>query len=102
VELDGPALNGSGDWFLPSIDHCHDTGSVRGILHRRCNLAAEGSSHPTVRSATSPSSTEWTEIDSMWEGRFMERFAPARSRRRFNESRDKLRVLFQHGRTRDR
>lgn len=41
VELDGPAVNGSGDWNLPSIDHCHDTGRVRGVLHRRCNLAIE-------------------------------------------------------------
>lgn len=31
----------SGDWSLPSIDHCHDTGAVRGVLHRRCNLALE-------------------------------------------------------------
>jgi hypothetical protein len=29
------------NWTLPSVDHCHETGKVRGILHRRCNLAIE-------------------------------------------------------------
>jgi HK97 family phage prohead protease len=40
---------------------------------------------------------EWTEIDSVWEGRFMERFAPGAFRKTIREGRDKLRVLFQHG-----
>jgi hypothetical protein len=30
-----------GDWDAPAVDHCHETGVVRGILHRRCNLAIE-------------------------------------------------------------
>jgi len=40
VEPIGPT-GGSGDWALPSVDHCHETGKVRGVLHRRCNLAIE-------------------------------------------------------------
>jgi len=40
---------------------------------------------------------EWTEIDSMWEGHFMERFAPGAFRKTFQESRDRMRLLFQHG-----
>ena len=31
----------SGDWFIPAVDHDHEPGIVRGILHRRCNLAIE-------------------------------------------------------------
>jgi len=41
---------------------------------------------------------EWTEIDSMWEGTFMERIAPGAFRKTFKEARDSIRVLFQHGR----
>ena len=40
----------------------------------------------------------WTEIDSLWEGNFMERIAPGAFRKTFRENRDGIRVLFQHGR----
>jgi HK97 family phage prohead protease len=40
---------------------------------------------------------EWTEINSAWEGRFMERFAPGAFKKTIQEQRNKLRVLFQHG-----
>jgi HK97 family phage prohead protease len=41
---------------------------------------------------------EWTEIDSFWEGRFMERIAPGAFKKTFSEQRKLLRCLFQHGR----
>jgi hypothetical protein len=40
---------------------------------------------------------EWTEINSMWEGNFMERFVPGAFKKTLREGRDRLRVLFQHG-----
>src|SRR5262245_8203787 len=41
---------------------------------------------------------EWTEINSVREGNFMERFAPGAFAKTFQESRDSIKVLFQHGR----
>jgi len=41
---------------------------------------------------------EWTEIDSWFEGHFMERIVPGAFRKTFRERRDQIRVLFQHGR----
>jgi HK97 family phage prohead protease len=40
----------------------------------------------------------WTEIDSFFEGTFMERIAPGAFKKTFREQRDQIRVLFQHGR----
>jgi HK97 family phage prohead protease len=40
---------------------------------------------------------EWTEIDSFFEGRFLERISPNAYTKTFKERRDQLRVLFQHG-----
>jgi HK97 family phage prohead protease len=40
---------------------------------------------------------EWTEINSAWEGRFMERFAPGAWKKTIKERTAKIRALFQHG-----
>lgn len=40
---------------------------------------------------------EWTEIDSIFEGRFLERIAPGAFAKTFQENRGGMRVLFQHG-----
>lgn len=39
----------------------------------------------------------WTEIDSWYEGRFLERIAPGAFNRTFQERGDKIRVLYDHG-----
>lgn len=41
---------------------------------------------------------EWTEIDSYWEGRFLERIAKGAAKKTIKERGDKIRSLFQHGR----
>ncbi len=38
---------------------------------------------------------DWTEINSMWEGRFMERIAPGAFAKTFQERGDKIKVLFE-------
>lgn len=40
----------------------------------------------------------WTEIDSIFEGRFLERFSPGAFAKTISESRERMRVLFNHGR----
>jgi phage head maturation protease len=40
---------------------------------------------------------EWTEIDSMFEGHFLERIAPGAFKKTFAEGRDTIKVTFQHG-----
>lgn len=40
---------------------------------------------------------EWTEIDSIFEGRFLERFSPGAFTKTFAESRDSIKAIFQHG-----
>jgi HK97 family phage major capsid protein/HK97 family phage prohead protease len=41
---------------------------------------------------------EWTEINSAYEGNFMEQIAPGAAKRTIQENGDKMRVLFNHGR----
>jgi HK97 family phage prohead protease len=41
---------------------------------------------------------EWTEIDSYFEGHFLERLTPGAFKKTFRERADQIRVLFQHGR----
>jgi HK97 family phage major capsid protein/HK97 family phage prohead protease len=40
----------------------------------------------------------WNEIDSMWEGRFMEQVAPGAFTKTIAENRDRMKVTFNHGR----
>lgn len=41
---------------------------------------------------------EWTEINSLWEGRFLEKFARGAFKKTFREQARQIRAIFQHGR----
>jgi HK97 family phage prohead protease len=73
----------------------------REDIFRALNMAptlvrSEGSSMPTLTGHFAVWD-QWTEINSVFEGRFMERFAPTSMNKTLAESRDSMRVLFQHG-----
>ena len=73
----------------------------------RENLVRALSESPALDAATDGMPTmrghfavwdNWTEINSAFEGRFMERFAPTSMTKTLSEGRDRIQVLFQHGR----
>jgi HK97 family phage major capsid protein/HK97 family phage prohead protease len=68
--------------------------SLRSIPPR----AAEGGADTPVMFGHFARFNEWAEIDSTFEGHFMERIAPRALARTLARDRGRLRVLFQHGR----
>jgi HK97 family phage prohead protease len=69
-----------------------ETAPARPLLHR----AAGDGGMPTLFGHFARWG-EWTEIDSAFEGRFMESVARGAFARSIRERRDRIRVLFQHG-----
>lgn len=65
-----------------------------GVLLREVD---SGDSMPTL-SGHFAVFNRWTEIDSLFEGHFLERVAPGSFSRTFQDNRGSMRVLFQHGR----
>lgn len=68
---------------------------VRAILPGVELREAEGEDSGPVLAGHFARFNEWTEIDSIWEGRFMERIAPGAFKKTFRETTPK--VLFDHG-----
>ena len=60
--------------------------------------AAEGDSNLGLLTGHFAVFNQWTRIDSIFEGTFMERMAPGAFTKTFAESRESMRCLFQHGR----
>lgn len=58
--------------------------------------ADEGNSMPTLAGHFAVFD-QWTEINSRFEGHFLERFAPGAFKKTISEGRDRIRVLFNHG-----
>lgn len=69
---------------------------VRGVFPG-VELRAEGTSTAPAMVGHFAVFNQWTEIDSYWEGQFLERFVPGAFKKTMVENRDRMRVLFQHG-----
>lgn len=52
---------------------------------------------PPVMEGYASVNNQWTEIDSLWEGHFLERIAPGAFAKTIAENRDRVRVTFNHG-----
>jgi HK97 family phage prohead protease len=57
----------------------------------------DGEDAPPVMAGHFAVYDNWTEINSLWEGHFMERFAPGSFKKTIRENLSRMRVLFQHG-----
>jgi HK97 family phage prohead protease len=71
---------------------------VRALVPVDMELRADGADGVGTLSGHFAVFDEWTEINSFFEGRFLERFQLGAFAKTFKENRDNIRVLFQHGR----
>lgn len=78
----------------------HGAVGIRAIQDAPWKLRSEDKSDDTlgVLEGRFAVFNTWTEIDSFWEGRFMEQLAPGAFTKTFKENRAGMRCLFQHGR----
>lgn len=67
-----------------------------GIEERSESLGTEGEGRPVMHGHFSVFN-EFTEIDSYFEGRFLERVSPGAYKKTFRENRANIKALFQHG-----
>lgn len=68
---------------------------VRALRPGPALRAVEGG--PPVMTGLLTPFNEWTEIDSLWEGNFLERIAPGAATKTIAENRDRVKVTFNHG-----
>lgn len=92
-------LTGATRSSQPAVPWQHPTSGYRSMGVRLLQRA-EGDALPTrpVLEGDFAVFDEWTEINDMWEGTFLERIAPGAFAQTFKDDRDNMRVLFQHGR----
>lgn len=73
-------------------------GLVRAVLPGlEVRAAGDGANMPTLHGYFLRFN-EWTEIDSLFEGRFMERIAPGAAEKTLRQRGDDIKILFNHGR----
>jgi len=77
----------------PDVETAHSPPGRRaaGLLER-----SDDDGRPPILRGHFAVFDEWTEINSLFEGRFLERFAPGAFQKTLRENK-RLRVLFQHG-----
>lgn len=63
----------------------------------KSELRSDGDNDAPVMTGHFAVFDQWTEINSVFEGNFMERFAPGAFKKTITENRSGMRVLFQHG-----
>lgn len=68
-----------------------------GVEFRDVTLAEDPQPQPPTLFGHFARFDEWAEIDSIFEGRFLERISPGAFKKTFREMRDKMRVLLEHG-----
>lgn len=71
---------------------------IRGLYPADVGLRADDGNGVGTLSGHFAVFDKWTEINSLFEGRFLERFQAGAFKKTFQENRDGMRVLFQHGR----
>lgn len=69
----------------------------RGVFDHSVELRAEGDDDGTTMYGHLAVFDEWTEIDSWFEGRFLERLAPGAFKKTIRENKPAMRVTFDHG-----
>lgn len=80
---------------------CYPGAELRGLsgfsLDNEGHVRAAAGDAPVMAGHFSVFNT-WSEINSLFEGRFMEQFAPGAFKKTLSENRDGMRSIFQHGR----
>lgn len=80
----------------PKDDLCRAIASNPMLQLQRSESGDAGDGMPTLIGEFAKFD-QWTEIDSYFEGRFLERIDPKAFNKTFKENRSSMRVLFQHG-----
>ncbi len=93
---------------MAAIEQAHEPSGSSGAPPRENLIRArhDGDAVTVTRSSEDAMPTltghaavfnQWTEINSVYEGRFLERLAPGAFSKTIGENRDRIKVLFQHG-----